>query len=108
MNSKLLSYLGLAMRAGKLVTGDENVLKAVRSGQAKLVFLAYDASDNAKKKYRDKFNSYHVTHTELIGRDQLGSSIGKEDRVVVAVTDHGFAKMMKKCLEQPAEVENIE
>jgi ribosomal protein L7Ae-like RNA K-turn-binding protein len=35
--SKTLSYLGLAMRAGKIVTGDEAVLKAVRSSEAKLV-----------------------------------------------------------------------
>lgn len=40
----------MAMRAGKLVTGDETVLKAVRSGKAKLVLVAGDASDNTKKK----------------------------------------------------------
>lgn len=47
--SKALSYLGLAMRAGKIVTGDEAVLKAVRSSEAKLVVLAGDASDNTQK-----------------------------------------------------------
>ena len=52
--SKALSYLGLAMRAGKIVTGDEAVLKAVRSSEAKLVVLAGDASDNTQKKFRDK------------------------------------------------------
>lgn len=47
--SKTLSYLGLAMRAGKIVTGDEAVLKAVRSSEARLVVLAGDASDNTQK-----------------------------------------------------------
>ncbi|MFD2613047.1 L7Ae/L30e/S12e/Gadd45 family ribosomal protein [Paenibacillus gansuensis] len=108
MIPKLLNQLGLALRAGKLLSGDENVLKAVRSGSAKLVFVAHDASDNAKKKYRDKCRSYQVLHTEELSREQLSVSIGKEDRVVLAVTDPGFAKMMMKCLEQPAEVENIE
>ena len=44
--SKTLSRLGLAMRAGKVVTGDEIVLKAIRSSEAKLVMLAADASAN--------------------------------------------------------------
>lgn len=35
-----LSGLGLAMRAGKLVTGDELVLKSIRSREAKLVIVA--------------------------------------------------------------------
>ncbi|HEY4430864.1 MAG TPA: ribosomal L7Ae/L30e/S12e/Gadd45 family protein, partial [Paenibacillus sp.] len=58
--SKALSYLGLAMRAGKIVTGDEAVLKAVRSSEAKLVVLAGDASDNTQKKFRDKCGTYDI------------------------------------------------
>lgn len=38
--SKLMSQLGLAQRAGKLVTGDEIVLKAIRGSQAQLVIVA--------------------------------------------------------------------
>ena len=36
MNPKFFNQLGLAMRAGKLVTGDEGVFKAIRSGKPKL------------------------------------------------------------------------
>lgn len=49
MKHKALSLLGMAMRAGKLVTGDETVLKSVQQGKAKLVIAAGDASDNTKK-----------------------------------------------------------
>jgi ribosomal protein L7Ae-like RNA K-turn-binding protein len=108
MKNKMLSYLGLAMRAGKLVTGDEGVLKAVRQGQANLVVLAEDASANAQKKYRDKCQSYQIPLIECCTRYELGSSIGKAERVVIAVTDSGLAQMIERCLEKPAEVENIE
>ncbi len=108
MNNKALNYLGLAMRAGKLVSGDEGVLKAIRSGEAKLVVVAEDASAGTKKKFRDKCHSYGVFLVECFGRTQLGSSIGKNDRVVVAVTDAGLAQMIEKCLEKRVEVENIE
>jgi ribosomal protein L7Ae-like RNA K-turn-binding protein len=105
MNNKMLSYLGLAMRAGKLVTGDEGVMNAIRSREAKLVILAIDASSNAQKKYRDKCGSYQIHLLESCSREELGSSIGKAERVVIAIMDSGFAKMIIKCSVKPAEVE---
>ncbi|ETT53708.1 50S ribosomal protein L7Ae/L30e/S12e/Gadd45 [Paenibacillus sp. FSL R7-269] len=96
--SKTLSYLGLAMRAGKIVTGDEAVLKAVRSSEAKLVVLAGDASDNTQKKFRDKCGTYDIPLVIAFHRDELGASIGKDQRVVLAVTDKGFAEMVSRTL----------
>lgn len=98
MNPKFFSNLGLAMRAGKLATGDSGVLDAIRSQEAKLVLLAEDASENAKKKYRDKCTSYEVPIMEYGTREQLGSGIGKAERVVIAVTDAGFAQLLTKSL----------
>jgi ribosomal protein L7Ae-like RNA K-turn-binding protein len=96
--SKALSYLGLAMRAGKIVTGDEAVLKAVRSSEAKLVILAGDASDNTQKKFRDKCGTYDIPLVIGFHRDSLGASIGKDQRVVLAITDKGFAEMISRQL----------
>lgn len=108
MKHKMLSYLGLAMRAGKLVTGDEGVIKAIRSGQASVVIMAEDASANAKKKYRDKCQSYQVPLIECCSRDELGSSIGKAERVIIAVTDAGLSQLIQKSLKKPVEVEDID
>ncbi|MNV61461.1 putative ribosomal protein YlxQ [compost metagenome] len=96
--SRALSNLGLAMRAGKVVTGEESVLKAVRSAEAKLVLLAGDASDNTQKKFRDKCGTYNIPLVIEFNRDLLGASIGKDGRVVLAVTDKGFAEMISKQL----------
>ena len=108
MSNKVLSSLGMAMRAGKIVTGDETVLKTVRAGKAKLVLVAADASDNTKKKYRDKCASYGVFLAEAFSRDLLGRALGKEERAIVAVTDSGFANMIRGHLSQNTEVENID
>ncbi len=108
MNSQIRSYLGLSMRAGKIASGDEAVLKSIRSGQAKLVLIAEDASDNAKKKYGDKCRSFQVPIASCGSRCELGESIGKEQRVAVAVTDPGLAQSIRNCLKKPVEVENIE
>lgn len=57
---KILQFLGLATRARKLVTGEELVISEVRRGNAKLVIVAEDASENTRKKLHDKCNSYNV------------------------------------------------
>ena len=49
-----MSLLGLANRAGKIISGEELVIKEIRSGKAKLVFFSEDASANTKKKITDK------------------------------------------------------
>ncbi|MDF2668289.1 MAG: ribosomal protein L7ae [Paenibacillus sp.] len=108
MNPKFASYLGLAMRAGKLVTGDENVLKAIRSKKAALVIMAEDASPNTLKKFRDKCNSYEIRLIECGNREALGAAIGKEERVLIAVLEAGFARQMVACLGIPVEVKHID
>lgn len=94
-NNKFFSNLGLAMRAGKIVTGEEFVIESVRGGSAKLVIVASDASAGTLKKVSDKCNTYQVPLLQFGDRHQLGASIGKEARVVIAVTDAGFARMLK-------------
>ncbi len=88
--------LGLAMRAGKLVTGEDMVIESVRHGDAKLVIVSEDASANTLKKLSDKCSHYQVPIHQYGSRDQLGASIGKEARVVIAVTDAGFARLLLK------------
>ena len=55
------SFLGLANRARKIISGEELVLKEVRSGKAKLVLLSEDASANTTKRIIDK--THVLQHT---------------------------------------------
>lgn len=100
MNSsqKWSNLLGLAMRARKVISGEELVIKEVRRGTAKIVLLSLDASDNTKKKITDKCSFYKVPLFEVENRYVLGEAIGKDERVIVAVNDSGFAKKLKTLL----------
>lgn len=95
---KVLNILGLAQCAGKLISGEELVVKSIQRGQAKLVFLAQDAGPNLSKKIRDK-SDYFQTHvsTALTTLD-ISTAIGKP-RKVVAVTDAGFVKKMRSIMQ---------
>jgi ribosomal protein L7Ae-like RNA K-turn-binding protein len=98
-NKQWASFLGLANRARKVISGEELVVKEIRSGKAKLVLLAEDASVNTAKKIQDKCLSYNVPLRKVTDRYTLGHAIGKDARVVVAVTDEGFAKKLMTMLD---------
>ncbi|MFD3445505.1 YlxQ family RNA-binding protein [Microbacteriaceae bacterium 4G12] len=93
------SFLGLANRARKIISGEELVVKEIRSKKAKLVLLAADASDNTTKKITDKTNYYNVPLCKVENRQELGHAIGRDERVVVAVLDDGFAKKLLSMLD---------
>ena len=54
-NDKVLSYLGLATKAGKIQSGEFSTEKSVKCGKAALVIVAEDASDNTKKKFKNVY-----------------------------------------------------
>ncbi|CAM3704719.1 YlxQ family RNA-binding protein [Mesobacillus zeae] len=99
MKGQWTSLLGLANRARKTISGEELAVKEIRSGKAKLVLLAKDASANTHKKITDKCNYYSVPYRLVEDRYILGKAIGKEARVVVALLDDGFARKMLMLLD---------
>jgi ribosomal protein L7Ae-like RNA K-turn-binding protein len=95
MTSKFFNLLGLALRAGMLISGEEQVVLGIRNKKVRLVIISEDAAVNTSKKVIDKSNSYQVPLLYVESRYQLGRAIGKEARVVVGVTDKGFANKLK-------------
>ena len=101
MKSNILSLLGLAMKAGKCVSGEFTVEKTVKDRKAKLVVIAVDASAASKKNYKDMCTFYHVPLIEEGTKEDLGHCIGKEFRAAVAVCDTGFAEgIIKKATQR--------
>ncbi|WP_449540048.1 YlxQ family RNA-binding protein [Ferdinandcohnia sp. Marseille-Q9671] len=98
-NNEWISLLGLANRARKVISGEELVVKEIRNGNAKLVLISEDASANTTKKITDKSTYYKVQLRTVSDRYTLGHAIGKEARVVVAITESGFAKKINHLLD---------
>lgn len=100
--NNLLGVIGLACRAGKIKFGTEQSVGAVRSPvKPVLVCVAYDASENSKKKLFDSCGFHNVQCVTLpIGKAELGRSIGKTmDVSAVAVIDDNFRAAIMKQLE---------
>ena len=97
---RVLSMLGLAMKAGKAVSGEFQTETAVKDGTACLVIVATDASENTKKLFQDKA-TYRAVPVRVFGtKEELGHALGKEFRASVAITDRGFAETIQKKLEE--------
>lgn len=95
---KAMKLIGLAMRAGKLVTGEELTIADIRRNKAKIIFVANDASENTKKKIKDKSSYYEVPCFELFSEAEITQMIGKP-RKVFGILDNGFAKKTKELIE---------
>ncbi len=93
---KILNNLGLCQRSGSLISGEEIVIEYIRAGKVYYVFLASDASDNAKKKINDKAKFYNVEVDNTYSSLEISTAIGKVGRMVVGITDKNFIKILKK------------
>lgn len=97
MNQKLLNLLGLATKAGFVVSGEDSVIDAIRRNKAKIVFLASDSSSSSIDKFSKKCFFYKIELNTSLNSEEISHSIGKT-RKVIAITDTGFYKLIKKSI----------
>ncbi|MDL2234914.1 hypothetical protein LJC07_02020 [Christensenellaceae bacterium OttesenSCG-928-L17] len=90
---KVLGAVGLARRAGKCITGDFAVERAVKGGKALLVIVDASASDATKKRYQTICNTHAVLYREFPG---AGAAAGKPGGKIIAIVDEGFVGMIEK------------
>ena len=93
---KILSLIGLATKAGRCISGETMTESETKSGKAKLVIVASDASENTKKKFQDMCKFYKVPICIYGDKDTLGHAMGKEFRASLAILDEGFADGIRK------------
>ena len=96
--SRVFGLLGLAAKAGKVQSGEFSTEKSVKSGRAYLVIVSEEASENTKKKFRNRCTYYEVPYFEFGSKEELGHATGREMRASLAVQDAGFSEAMKKQL----------
>ena len=90
VKTNMLYFLGIGMRAGKVISGEESCRKALKK-DTNLLIVAKDASTNTIKVFNDKCNYYNVPLRIISTKEELGGAIGKEPRAVIAIKDEKFA-----------------
>ena len=105
---KLLSLLGLAMKAGKLVSGTDRICDEVRRhgmpsdegtgySTCGIAVIAKDASDNTKKRVTNACKFYRVEcFVSSLTMEEMSAQIGKAQAAACATFDRGFADGIRK------------
>ncbi|MBQ7245892.1 MAG: ribosomal L7Ae/L30e/S12e/Gadd45 family protein [Firmicutes bacterium] len=104
---RLLGYLGLATKAGKLVTGYNTCLDMIPRGKIKLIILAEDVGEKTKKRFEQKCKSYEIELREGIGADQMSKACGKQGKGIFGITDKGFAKSIIALIDKAESKETV-
>lgn len=97
MNSKALTLLGFASKAGKLSFGFASALEAVNREKAKIIITAADVSPKTKKEitYHSEKKGVKVIDLKETDIFKLSSAVGHKCGVI-SVNDNGFADALKE------------
>ena len=97
MDSRVFGAIGLSMKAGKCVSGEFAVDKALQKGNVQLLVLDTETSELTKKKFKDASLYKNIG---LVYVENAGSAIGKPERKILGITDSNFKNMVLKALNQ--------
>ena len=104
---RILSFLGLATKAQKTVSGTDAVLEAIFRERAYLVLVAGDSSEGTAEKIAFYAGQAGIPYCRFSTRENLGKFLGKTDRAVACVMDEGFAARLVELLKDGYEVANV-
>jgi ribosomal protein L7Ae-like RNA K-turn-binding protein len=96
---RVLGLMGLAARAGGIVSGVERVREAARQGRLRYVVLARDASANSREKLFPLLLATRVPMADRFDRAELGDAVGRGPVSAVGVTDATFAARIRALIE---------
>lgn len=94
--NKIYGMLGLAKRAGKVISGESGCKDSVRFGSSHLIIIAGDTGDNTKKNITDSCKYYNVPYYIIGTMHENGRAVGNSFNAILSVTDEGFAKAIEK------------
>lgn len=90
MNEPIYRLLGLCMKAGRLLSGSEQIKTAVKDGKGILLILAEDSSERTKEEYIRLAKLSGITWRIFGEKEKLGHAVGKVIRAAILISDSGF------------------
>ena len=93
-----LRLLGLAARAGVVLSGTDRVRTYVRTALPDLVLLAVDSSENSRDKLVPLLNARGVRFVTVCTRVELGEAVGRPPASALAITDAKLAARIMELL----------
>ena len=95
LEERIASYISLANKAGKVVSGTDMVSDSMKNRTPGLLFIASDISEDIGFKIKGQADRAGVEYCTLFDKERLGALLGKGLRGVVAIEASGFVKPLK-------------
>ena len=105
MENKVLSYMGFAAKARKLVTGYNTCVYMMEKKKIRLLILTEDLSENSVKKMVSAAEKHRVPCVTFGSKEQLSKITGNVDKGIFGITDANFAKVISDGIEAIQSVE---
>lgn len=101
MRERILGYLGLANKSGKIISGGALVSDAIR-GKIKpgLILVAEDVSESIGRKIVVLADVHRIQCERVLTKDDFGAILGKAPRSAVAVRQGGFVARLVSEIER--------
>lgn len=94
---RIASLLGLAQRAGQLVSGHARLTQALERGEVFFLLLAEDIAPEREAEYIRLCSLHQIVWQKLFTKTELGACIGKEVRSAVGITGVRIAQNVATC-----------
>ena len=109
MNEPIYRLLGLCMKAGRLLSGSEQVKTAVKDGKGILLILAEDSSERTKEEYIRLAKLSGITWRIFGEKEKLGHAVGNFGQWIwdVASAKDRYPKINRDWEVTYAEIQNI-
>ena len=99
---KMLSYMGFAAKARKMVSGYNACVFSMEKRKVKLLIIADDLADNSKKKMMSAAGKFNVEYRIFGDSEEMSRITGNAGKGIFAITDGNFANVISK------EIDNIQ
>lgn len=96
MNSKILTLLGFAAKAGYLSFGMDATVTSIKARKAKLIVIANDVSSKSQKEVRFFAKKTPVCELQC-DKQTLSHAVGKQCGIL-SVNDEGFKNSILKLI----------
>jgi predicted RNA-binding protein YlxR (DUF448 family)/ribosomal protein L30E len=96
LEERIGSYLALANKAGKVVSGSDMVMELLKKRKAGIVILATDISPEIGARVMAMAERYAVPHVVILVKERIGSYLGKGLRSVAAIEQSGFIETITR------------
>lgn len=100
MEDKLLTLLGFATRARKIIFGTNACAVSIKHRKVKLVIIAGDISENSEEKILRICENGKVPYIKILDRDTISAAVGKDNKTVLGIVDDNFSKKILEYVEE--------